>query len=65
MRVESPGVEWSAVAFEPGEDLPVGSKVYVIGHPAGLGWMVTQGILSGGRRGAAILHPHIGEPRKD
>ena len=29
---------------------PVGSDVYVIGHPLGLGWTVTRGIISGYQR---------------
>lgn len=50
VRVETPGVEWPAVELEPDDSLPIGSKIYVIGHPVGLGWTVTQGIVSGRRR---------------
>lgn len=53
VRVETPGIEWSAVELEPDDSLPIGSKIYVIGHPVGLGWTVTQGIVSGRR--------HVGE----
>lgn len=50
VRVQTPGVEWAAVKLEPDDSLPIGSKIYVIGHPVGLGWTVTQGIVSGRRR---------------
>lgn len=49
VRVQTPGVEWAAVELEPDDGLPIGSKIYVIGHPVGLGWTVTQGIVSGRR----------------
>ncbi len=33
---------------------PVGSEVYVIGHPLGLGWTVTRGIVSAHRKPGEI-----------
>jgi len=39
-------VGWQAIEVGRNEDLSVGSSVYVIGHPIGLGWTVTQGIVS-------------------
>jgi putative serine protease PepD len=46
-------IQWQGV-MPIAEDPPVvGSKVYVIGHPAGLGWTLTEGIISARRRVAA------------
>ena len=43
-------IKWQGV-MPIAEDPPVvGSKVYVIGHPAGLGWTLTEGIISARRR---------------
>lgn len=50
VRLHSPGESWPAVELDTDENLPIGSKVYVIGHPVGLGWTVSQGIVSGRRR---------------
>lgn len=49
VHVESTGMAWSPIDSAVDEDLPIGSKVYVIGHPMGMGWTVTQGIVSGHR----------------
>ncbi len=43
-------VRWSLVRPDEGPEPVVGSDVYVIGHPAGLGWTLTTGILSGAQR---------------
>jgi S1-C subfamily serine protease len=40
----------ASIELEEGPLPPVGSRVYVIGHPVGLGWTVTQGIVSAHRR---------------
>lgn len=45
---------WSAIELEPLGSIPVGSKVFVIGHPVGLGWTVSQGIVSAQRRAGEI-----------
>ncbi len=47
IRISAKDVKWSAVT--PAKTAPptVGSTVYVIGHPAGLGWTLTTGIISG------------------
>ena len=42
VRVESTEVSWTPVAIVAGFLLPVGSEVYAIGHPVGLGWTVTN-----------------------
>ena len=39
-------VGWQPIELAGHEELAVGSSVYVIGHPIGLGWTVTQGIVS-------------------
>jgi len=54
LRVESTEVSWTPVAIVAGVQPPVGSEVYVIGHPAGLGWTVTRGIISAYRRGRGV-----------
>jgi serine protease Do len=47
--VES-AVHWEPISVEPGELPEVGSDVYVIGHPVGLGWTVTRGVVSATRK---------------
>lgn len=49
VRVSSPDVKWSPIAPTEHEAPAVGSTIYVIGHPAGLGWTLTTGVLSGRR----------------
>ena len=43
-------VHWEPISVEPGELPEVGSDVYVIGHPVGLGWTVTRGVVSATRK---------------
>lgn len=43
-------VRWTVVRPDEGPEPVIGSDVYVIGHPAGLGWTLTAGILSGAQR---------------
>lgn len=45
---------WKPIELEVAETTPVGSKVFVIGHPVGLGWTVSQGIISAERRAKEI-----------
>jgi S1-C subfamily serine protease len=45
---------WQPIELEHGGETPVGSKVFVIGHPVGLGWTVSQGIISAQRRASEI-----------
>ncbi|HLP84885.1 MAG TPA: trypsin-like peptidase domain-containing protein [Phycisphaerales bacterium] len=45
---------WKPIELEIAETTPVGSKVFVIGHPVGLGWTVSQGIISAERRAKEI-----------
>lgn len=45
---------WTPIELERGEETPVGSKVFVIGHPVGLGWTVSQGIISAQRKAGEI-----------
>lgn len=56
IETDNPDVLWSPVSIDPHEPVRVGSEVYVIGHPVGLGWTVTVGILSA-RREPAPQHP--------
>lgn len=41
---------WAPLSVESCPLPEVGSDVYVIGHPAGLGWTVTRGVVSATRR---------------
>ncbi|MCH7792518.1 MAG: trypsin-like peptidase domain-containing protein [Planctomycetes bacterium] len=54
LRIETDGAHWFAVPIESGERIPVGTKVFAIGHPIGLGWTVTQGIVSAHRRAGEV-----------
>lgn len=45
---------WRPIELEHAGETPVGSKVFVIGHPVGLGWTVSQGIISAQRRSGEI-----------
>lgn len=53
VRVTQPAI-WEPIELERSETTPVGSKVFVIGHPVGLGWTVSQGIISAQRRAGEI-----------
>lgn len=51
IRTAAQDVKWTAIRPVTDNSPPViGSKVYVIGHPAGLGWTLTEGIISGRRK---------------
>ncbi len=47
-------VKWSGIQPSTAQLPVVGSTVYVIGHPAGLGWTLTQGIVSGQRASGEV-----------
>ena len=51
------GKLWRPVPVEATESPRIGSEVYVIGHPLGLGWTITRGIVSGlrPRNGSEII----------
>lgn len=53
VRVSAPDVKWIGQGPSLADPPPVGSPVYVIGHPAGLGWTITTGILSANRPASA------------
>lgn len=45
---------WLALELE-GDDRPqVGTDIYIIGHPLGLGWSVSRGVVSGHRRAGEV-----------
>lgn len=49
----SPYLQWTALALQ--FDTPrVGTAVFLIGHPLGLGWTVTRGMISGQREIAGL-----------
>ncbi len=49
LQIDAPETRWTPVAIETGQLTPVGSEVYAIGHPLGLDWTLTRGIVSGYR----------------
>lgn len=52
--VHNRDVKWKVIdRTMPSQDR-IGSAIYVIGHPLGLGWTVTQGVLSGKREGGDV-----------
>lgn len=52
--LDSPPAGWEPMQIEAGNLPAVGTDVYVIGHPAGLGWTVTRGIVSAVRKPGEI-----------
>jgi S1-C subfamily serine protease len=54
IRLDVPERSWTPLQSRSGRFVPIGSSIYVIGHPVGLGWTVTQGIVSGRRRAGEI-----------
>ncbi|MFQ5505382.1 MAG: S1C family serine protease [Planctomycetota bacterium] len=56
LRVDG-DLEWSPAPIQAGTPPSVGAEVYVIGHPLGLGWTVTRGIVSSHRHPQG--HPMI------
>jgi len=47
-------VHWEPVSVEPCPLPEVGSDVYVIGHPVGMGWTVTRGVVSATRKAGEV-----------
>lgn len=47
-------VSWSSMMLHDGAAPRIGSDVYVIGHPVGLGWSVSRGIISGYREAGEL-----------
>lgn len=54
IRAEAPWLVWTPAPLASEALPPVGSEVSAIGHPVGLGWTITRGILSGYRRAGEI-----------
>jgi len=52
--VEVPAAKWVPLQLKRISMPPVGSEVYVIGHPLGLGWTVTRGIVSAHRKAGEV-----------
>jgi S1-C subfamily serine protease len=44
------GHTWAPPALHDGPPPPVGTDVFLIGHPVGLGWCITRGIITGSKR---------------
>ncbi len=44
------GRTWAPPALHDGPPPPLGTEIYVIGRPVGLGWCVTRGTITGVRR---------------
>lgn len=54
IRCSASDVTWVSIQPAGPEKPKVGSTVFVIGHPAGLGWTLTSGIVSGYRMAGQI-----------
>lgn len=54
VAVDEPTLRWDPMPVEPCPLPEVGSDVYVIGHPVGLGWTVTRGVVSATRTAGEI-----------
>ncbi len=54
VQVDPPSREWTPMQVQPTALPHVGSDVYVIGHPVGLGWTITRGIVSAVRKAGEI-----------
>lgn len=50
ITVIAPETRWTSIRPDDAATPVIGSAVYVIGHPVGLGWTLTEGILSGAGR---------------
>lgn len=54
VQVDPPSSEWMPMQVGPIALPEVGSDVYVIGHPVGLGWTITRGIVSAVRKAGEV-----------
>lgn len=54
LAVDKSPTPWEPLSVEPCELPAVGSDVYVIGHPVGLGWTVTRGVVSATRNAGEV-----------
>jgi len=59
VQVDPPSGEWVPMRVELVALPEVGSDVYVIGHPVGLGWTITRGIVSAVRRAGEVAPTQI------
>lgn len=59
VKTTSRDVKWSAIRPSEKRAPAVGSTVYVIGHPAGLGWTLTTGIISAQRQMGEVQRTEI------
>lgn len=56
VRADANDVLWQPVEWNADHEARVGSPIYVIGHPLGLGWTITEGLISG-RRAPGEISP--------
>lgn len=54
LKAEPNDVRWGWSPWDHAAPPRVGSTVYIIGHPAGLGWTVTEGLISATRRAGEV-----------
>lgn len=54
LKVEPSDRAWLALMLEGDDRPPVGTDIYIIGHPLGLGWSVSRGVVSGHRRAGEV-----------
>jgi S1-C subfamily serine protease len=55
LRPDAGTIDVDPMPLSAGGLAPIGTGVYVIGHPAGLGWTVTRGTISGHRKAGKVV----------
>lgn len=59
LQADPPSVDWAPMQVQPVSLPDVGSDVYVFGHPVGLGWTITRGIVSALRKAGEVAPTEI------
>jgi len=54
LRIEGMDRAWLALMLEGDDRPPAGTDIYIIGHPLGLGWSVSRGVVSGHRKAGEV-----------
>ena len=54
LQVDPPSGDWTPMKVVRVALPEVGSEVYIIGHPVGLGWTITRGIVSAVRKAGEV-----------
>jgi S1-C subfamily serine protease len=54
IKADATDVRWHHEPWDHAAPPRIGTKVFIIGHPLGLGWTVTEGLVSGTRAAGTI-----------